>query len=645
MKRNKWWITGLFTILFFVFTVTGGAKEKNEELNIIFTHDLHSHLEPFKLEENGEVKEVGGFARIKSVIDKKRAEDEYTLVIDAGDFSMGTLYQTIYEDEATELRLLGAMGFDVITIGNHELDYRDEKFGNMLTNAIKSGDVLPQMALANIDWEGVSSEELLKVKAAMDEYGVKPYVMIEKGNLNIAIMGIFGKESLAYSPMTELKFKDSVQSAKETVTLIKENEEADIIICLSHSGTSRVKKESEDEILAERVPEIDIIISGHTHTTLVEPIISGNTIIGSTGEYGIQIGSMNVRKTENGRWELGNYELIPINDSIIENEKIVSKIEVFKSYIQGAYLEQYGYKYDQILANNPYSFTSIKELGKEHKEEPLGNLLSDAYIYTMKELVQNEEDLIVTVVPNGVIRDSFYEGEITVSDVFNVSSLGVGKDKIPGYPLIKVYLTGAELKTVAEVDASISPLMGEARLNIGGLRFTFNPKRLILNKVTEVYLMNDVKSHIELNDSQLYPIVADLYSGQMLGAVAEKSYGILSIVPKDKEGNPVENLEDQIIYYEGQELKAWVAIAKYLESFPKEDGVSIIPEYYSETQDRKVVDTSENIWDRIKNPNKIAIIIYIIIFIIVMIIMLIIVLAVKKIKKVRIKKQIKQQGE
>jgi len=640
MKRGKWWFTGLFIALFLAFSIMGGAKEQKKELSIIFTHDLHSNFDSFKFEENGDVKEVGGFARIKTVIDEKMAEDEHTLVIDAGDFSMGTLYQTIFEEEAAELRLLGAMGFDVTTLGNHELDYRDEKFGNMLMNALKSGDVLPQMALTNIDWDGVSPE-LLEVKAAMDAYGVKPYIMIEKGDFNIAVMGIFGKESLSYSPMTKLQFKDPVESAKETVALIKDNEEADIIICLSHSGTSKVKKESEDEILAEKVPEIDIIISGHTHTTLTEPIISGNTIIGSTGSYGMQIGSMNVRMAENGRWELVNYELISIDESIAENKEIASEIEVFKSYIQDAYLEQYGYEYNQVLAKNPYSFTSIKQLGEVHEEEPLGNLLSDAYIYTMKELVKNQEDLMVTVVPNGVIRDSFYAGEITVSDVFNVSSLGVGKDKIPGYPLIKVYLTGAELKTAAEVDASISPIMGEARLNIGGLRFTFNPKRMILNKVTDVYLMNEVKSYIELDDDRLYPVVADLYSGQMLGAVSAKSYGILSIVPKDKDGNPVTDLEDQIVYYDGQELKAWVAIAKYIESFPKEDGVSVIPEYYSETQERKVVDANSNLWQRIKNPNKIAIIIYIIILAVVMIVVLVIVLVVKKIKKARIKKRMK----
>jgi len=640
MKKFKWFAK-FAIMLFLAVSMNGFTQEERSELNIIFTHDLHSHLESFNLEVDGTVEEVGGFAKIKTIIDEKKKEDPNTLVVDAGDFSMGTLYQTIYEEEASEVRMLGAMGFDVATFGNHELDYRDNKFSEMLKSAISSGDALPQFVLSNIDWEG-ASEELLAIKDIMEDYGVKPYTMITKGNINIAIFGIFGEESLKYAPMTELPFTNPVESAKETVKLIQENEEADIIICLSHSGISEIKKDSEDEILAEKVPEIDIIISGHSHTTLSEPIISGNTIIGSTGEYGIQIGSLTVKKAEDERWELANYELIPINDTIKEDKDTANLIKGFKSLIQESYLEQYGYEYDQVLANNPYNFTSIHKLGKEHVEEPLGNLLSDSYIYAVQEA--EGEDYVpisVTVVPNGVIRDSFYVGDITVSDVFNVSSLGVGKDGIPGYPLMEVYLTGAELRTVAEVDASVSPLMEEARLNIGGLKFSFNPNRMILNKVTKVSLYSQVEESIEIVDEQLYRVVADLYSGQMLGAVADKSYGILSIIPKDRNGEPIKDLEDYIIYDGNRELKAWVAIAKYMESFDEAAGVSAIPSYYSETQNRKVVETSKNVVDLVKNPNKIAIIIYLIILLVIIMIAVIMILIGKKVRKVRRKKSTK----
>lgn len=113
---------------------------------------------------------------------------------------------------------------------------------------------------------------------------------------------------------------------------------------------------------------------------------------------------------------------------------------------------------------------------------------------------------------------------------------------MPGYPLISVYLTGKELKTAAEIDASVSDFMTTARLYSSGLNFTYNPNRMILNKVTDVYLDDGNGGRIELEDDKLYRVVADLYSGQMLSAVTDMSYGLLSLVPKYADGTPIEDL-------------------------------------------------------------------------------------------------------
>lgn len=164
------------------------------------------------------------------------------------------------------------------------------------------------------------------------------------------------------------------------------------------------------------------------------------------------------------------------------------------------------------------------------------------------------------------MRDTYTKGNITVEDVYNSFSLGIGKDGLAGYPLIDVYLTGKELKLAAEVDASVSDFMTTARLYCSGLNFTFNPHRMILNKVTDCYLTREDGERIEIQDDQLYRVVTDLYTGQMLGSVMEMSYGLLKIEPKDKDGNPIENLEDQAIMEGDKELKAWDAIARYMKS-------------------------------------------------------------------------------
>ena len=174
--------------------------------------------------------------------------------------------------------------------------------------------------------------------------------------------------------------------------------------------------------------------------------------------------------------------------------------------------------------------------------------------------------------------------------------MGIGPDKISGYPLIDVYLTGKELKTAAEVDASIQPIMDVAQLYMSGLNYTFNPNRLIFDKITDAYLSNPDGTRTEIKDDELYRLVVGLYSAQMLSVVGDKSFGLLSIVPKTKEGIPITDYEAQIIYDGDHELKEWVALGEYLRSFPKVNNIPQIPEYYKDPQGRKIVDDDNNIF-------------------------------------------------
>ena len=205
------------------------------------------------------------------------------------------------------------------------------------------------------------------------------------------------------------------------------------------------------------------------------------------------------------------------------------------------------------------------------------------------------------VVASGVIRASLAEGEITVSDAFQVSSLGSGGDGTPGYPLISVYLTGRELKDVFEVDASVAPLMSAAQLYGAGMSWTYNPHRILFNKVTDCAQVLEDGNRVPLENDKLYRVVTGLYSGQMLGAVNEKSFGILTITPKDAQGNPVTDFEQQIIYYRnGSEVKEWYALASYLQDMGTVDG------RYAAPEGRKVSAPSWNPIALLRHPNGIT---------------------------------------
>ena len=624
--------------------VYGETAESAKEVDIIFTHDTHSHLNSFTTIIDDEEKEVGGFARINTLIQEQKAKNPETLVIDGGDFSMGTLIQTVYETQAAELRMLGYLGCDVTTFGNHEFDYRSKGLANMLNSATESKDTLPAIVVCNVDWESMEAAGLTEgqqlIKDAFDKYGVSDYVVLEKDDTDIAVVGVFGKDALACAPTCELQFKDPVEAVKETVKEIKEKEDVDMIVCVSHSGTWDDESKSEDELLAKGVPDLDLIVSGHTHTALEEPIVHGDTYIVSCGEYGKNLGEMSLIQKENGRWELASYELIPVTTDIAPDEETQKTIDSFMDTVDTDYLARFGYTKDLVLAENDIAFSTQKDLENIHTEHNLGDIMSDAYVYAVENAADFDGIPVdVAVVPSGTVRDTYAKGDITVEQVFNSFSLGIGADGVPGYPLISVYLTGKELKTAAEIDASVSDFMTTARLYNSGLNFTYNPHRMILNKVTDVYL-DDGTQRIELEDDKLYRVVADLYSGQMLSAVTDMSYGLLSLVPKYADGTPIEDFEDVIITENGKELKAWDAIARYMESFEDTDGDGIanVPEYYSTDHDRKVVDDSRNIVDLVKNPNKFTAIIVGVIAVLILLVIFIILLIKKIVKKVKSRK-------
>lgn len=587
------------------------AKTEPKQLDILFTHDTHSHLNSFTTIVNGEKEEAGGFAKLKTLIDEHKKVNPDTLVLDGGDFSMGTLIQTVYDTEAAELRMLGQIGCDVTTLGNHEFDYRSKGLADMLNAAKNSGDTVPSLVLCNVDWDAMEeaglSEGQKQIQSAFEKYQVKDYVVVQKGNIKIAVLGVFGKDALVCAPTCELVWKDPVKAAKQTVEKIKKKEKVDMIACVSHSGTWDEADKSEDEILAKEVPDIDLIISGHTHSQLDKPIQHGNTYIVSCGEYGKSLGTISMTQKDDGRWKATSYELIPVSDEVNPDETTQAKIDALMDTVDINYLAKFGYTRKEVLAENDIEFNSLDEMSTRHEELNLGDIISDAYVYAVENSDNYDGDPVdVAVVPSGTVRDTYAKGEITVEAVYNSFSLGIGKDGLAGYPLISAYLTGKELKLVAEIDASISDFMTTARLYCSGLNFTFNPHRMILNKVTDCYLTGQDGKREEIQDDKLYHVVTDLYTGQMLGSVMDISYGLLSIIPKDKEGNPIEDLEEYAIMEENQELKAWVAIARYMQSFDDTDGDGIanVSEYYATTHGRKVVENSRNLVQLLKNPNK-----------------------------------------
>jgi len=573
------------------------AGEPAHTVTVLFTHDLHSHFLPQRTEDGGE---SGGYARLKTVLDRERAEHPDALVVDGGDFSVGSLIQTLYTTQAAELRTMGALGYDAVTVGNHEFDHKGTGFAQMLNAAALSGDRLPALLMANYR-PSADDPDQLDIQRAMAAYGVKDSLLLERGGVTYGIFGIMGEDSHDYAPTSGFVLEDRVKSAQRCVDNLKE-QGAQFIICLSHSGTNEKEKKSEDEQLAKKVEGIDLIVSGHTHTTLAEPIVAGDTYIVSAGSFCENLGSITLTWSADGTKTLDDYRLIPIDGTVPEDPEMAAMVEGWKSQVSGSYLARYGLSYDQVLTTSGFDLKTPESGIQEGNA--LGELVADAFLWASRELVADAPSVhTVAVTADGVLRAPLYAGEITASQAFDVLSMGMGEDGASGFPLVEVYLTGKELKAAAEVDASVTPIMHEAQLYMSGMTYSFNTHRMFFNRVTEARLSEALfagSGLAEIENDQLYRVVTGMYSAQMLGTVKSKSLGLLSLEPKMADGSPVTDFDACILRDKnGNEIKEWYALAAYLQSFGSEG----LPAHYARTDGRKTVSRSWSPIQLLKHPN------------------------------------------
>jgi len=619
-------VIALVTLL--SLTVTVGAENK-DEVTVLFTHDLHSHLLPSRDEDGGE---FGGYARLMTVINEQKSKYPNALLVDGGDFSMGSLFQTAFKTSAIELRMMGAMGYDVTTFGNHEFDYLPKGLISMLNSAKASGEYTPVIVDANYLPPTDKSGESADMWDALNNYGVKDYVIIERGGVYFVLFGITGFDSDECAPNSGMILEDPAETAQKTVdAAVAECEEKygahPVVVCLSHSGTEDGK--GEDYEMAEAVEGIDLIISGHTHTTLKEAIEVNGTYIVSAGEYGKYLGVVNLTR-DNGGVNLADYKLIPIDENVAEDEAVAALVETFKSSVESDYLSDYGVGFDEVLVKNSFDFDNVKEVYATQHESTLANIFADAYKAAVEKAIGTEVDVALTAA--GVIRESLPLGDVTTSDVFNAASLGVGTEG----ELIAVYVTGRDLMNALEVDASVQPLMKSAQLFFSGVEYSFNTYRMIFNKVDYAMLRRNDGSLEAIEPDKLYRIVTGMYCGQMLGAVESTSMGLLTITPRDENGIAiaVDDLVNYVVKDEnGVPVKEWYAIASYLKGMDGE-----MDARYAEADGRKVVYSSLNPVKLLRRANKFT---YIIIAVIVVLISVIVLVTVAIVRKVRRKRAAK----
>ena len=580
MKKSPFLIVPLF---FYLSTFAQTEKK----ITILHTNDLHSRITGYAPESAysplivNDDKTVGGFARIASIFkDEKEKNSGTTLVLDGGDFLMGTLFQSLEVKTGFQLKLMKKMGYDVVCIGNHEFDYGPAALADIVNASINGGEI-PAVLLGNalFNKKDVRDDSLEKL---FTSNAIERKLIINRDGLKIGFFSLLGKvadENAAFAP--PVTFVKQIPFAKKMVKELQ-SEDCDIIICLSHSGVSKNKAgiwEGEDVELAEKVKGIDVIISGHTHTKLDKPIVVNGIPVVQSGEYGQFVGKLSLTYN-NGNVRIEGYSLIPVDDRIPGDPAIHMLIEEQKKAITSEILKPLGMDYNTPVAETGF-LLECNEQGDIMRSN-LGPMVADAiYNYVNNH---NKPGTDMSMVAVGVIRDKIVPGIQSAPDIFRIMSMGSGKDNVPGYPLSRLYVTGKELKSILEILQVAYKSTPANYCYYSGISVEFDPEKGLLKKIKQIKVIHsDGKTSIvdfSKKNNRLYSITANSYMLEFIGIIKKMSFGLINVIPKDLNGNPVVDMKTAVIDMdEGraglQEGKEWLALIELIASMKDENGNGI----------------------------------------------------------------------
>ena len=288
MKRNLYiynkvvtrLVMGLLPFYLFAFSPLDADAKKHKQLVILHTNDTHSTIFPVK--QNIDDKEIagrGGYLRRVNMLKEQRQQHPDLLLFDSGDFSQGSGYYTLFKGEV-EIGLMNQMGYDAVTIGNHEFDFGLDNLARIFRMAN-----FP-IVCSNYDCKGTVLEGL-----------VKPYITLKRNGVKIGVFALSpALKGLVFDGNCQgITYLDPAETAQKYINFLRKQEKCDVVICISHLGW----KESDytDEMLLKGIEGCDLVLGGHTHTYMKQleyaPDKTGKLIpVDQNGKHGAFIGKL-----------------------------------------------------------------------------------------------------------------------------------------------------------------------------------------------------------------------------------------------------------------------------------------------------------------------------------------------------------------
>jgi len=607
--------------LFVVFLLATFGILNGQNITILHTNDIHSRINgdgpqadytPLIINNGSGV--LGGFARLATLLKQQKAKNPNgTLILDGGDFFMGSLFNPNEPEPGFQLSLMKAMGFEFTTIGNHEFDYGPNALAEDILAAKKHGG-LPQIISSNLIPVPNSPKDN-KLAKLFENKTILPYAIVNVKGIKIGIIGILGIDAADVAPLkAPVQVEKQIKTVKRLAKMLKKEKHVDLVIVLSHSGeypkgsyyykaglmTPEGTKGNpdgkegfygEDVKLAKRVKYIDIIISAHTHVVVPQPFKVRNALIVQTGAFLHYLGRLNIT-VKDGKIAGYHYKLIPIDDKIKGDEKINAEMNHYiKNVIDKKFLYPVHLNYKEPIAET--SFNLLKHNKNGYQDTDLGVFLADA---TKNYVDTYGGGTDVELLASGTVRDNILKGKtgiITVPDIFRIFPLGRENDTLPGYPLARVYITGHELKNLMEV--LLLSKGDDSYVFVSGIKVYYNPKKIMLRRVYKIVL-NGKPIDLSKKNPKLYSLAADTYLLGFIGRVKKLSYGLVNVVPKFEDGKPVHNIKNALIDFDknkkGVQIGTeWLGVVRYMQHLKDTTGNGIpdIPLKYEPALSNRIV--------------------------------------------------------
>lgn len=410
----------------------------NKRITILHTNDTHARV------MEGQYDGMG-FAKLTTLFKQYKAQNPNTLVLDAGDTFHGQTIATLVEGESIA-KLMNIMGYDAMTAGNHDFNYGYQQL---------------------IKLDGMTNFPILSANLVKKSDGTRiltPYLIKELDGIKIGIMGLSTPETTYKSHpknVEGLRFIDPVEEAKVMVAELKGK--VDVIVALAHLGNDESAQHTSSK-LAQAVPEIDLIVDGHSHTTLNNGMLVGNTLIVSAGDYDKNLGT--VQLTFEGTKLIAKQATLV---SKLETQQIAEDKEVL-NFIKEMNTDQ------ELILSKVVGQTPIKLEGAREQvrkgETNLGNLIADA--------MRSVSGADAAIINGGVIRASIEAGPITKGQIITVLPFG-------NYIVTKK-LKGADIKAALEFGFKVYPKLNAAFPQVSGITYTIDPSMPVGQKVTAILI-------------------------------------------------------------------------------------------------------------------------------------------------------------